>query len=210
MTVEFTSSRDPRVAIIYYSSTGGTHAVATAVAEGAEKAGAEVRVRRVPELAPDDAIRSNEDWAAHLRATADVQLASHEDLLWADAVILGSPTRFGLPSSQLKQFIDTTGPLWQEGLLANKVYASFTSTATAHGGVEATILALNNTFYHWGGYIVPPGYTADVQFAHGNPYGASHMAGGGSPSETTLASAAHLGSRVATVAAATRALRDAA
>jgi NAD(P)H dehydrogenase (quinone) len=203
-----TPPRDTRVAVIYYSSTGGTHALATAVAEGAEKAGAEVRVRRVPELAPAEAINSNEAWAAHVRDTAHVVEATHEDLLWADAVILGSPTRFGLPSSQLKQFIDTTGGLWQQGRLANKVYASFTSTATAHGGVEATVLALNNTFYHWGGYIVPPGYTAEVQFAHGNPYGASHMAGAGAPSQTTLDSAVHLGARVVSVATATKGLRD--
>jgi NAD(P)H dehydrogenase (quinone) len=202
--------RDPRVAVIYYSSTGGTHALANAIAEGAEKAGAEVRVRRVPELAPDKAINSNAAWAAHVRATADVELASHEDLLWADAVVLGSPTRFGLPSSQLKQFIDTTGPLWQRGLLTDKVYASFTSTGSAHGGVEATILAMNNTFYHWGGYIVPPGFTAEVQFEHGNPYGSSHVAGGDVPSDTTLSSGAHLGARVAAVAAATHGLRTAA
>jgi NAD(P)H dehydrogenase (quinone) len=204
------SQRDTRVAIIYYSSTGGTHAVAKAIAEGAEKAGAEVRLRRVPELAPDEAIDSNEAWAAHVRDSADIAEASHEDLVWADAIILGSPTRFGLPSSQLKQFIDTTGPLWEQGHLANKVYASFTSTATVHGGVEATILALNNTFYHWGGYIVPPGFTAEVQFAHGNPYGASHMAGAGTPSETTLNSSVHLGGRVVSVASATQGLRGAA
>ena len=201
-------ARDPRVAVIYYSSTGGTHALAHAIAEGAEKAGAEVRVRRVRELAPPEAIARNEAWAAHAKATENEPVAAKDDLLWADAVILGSPTRFGLPSSQLKQFLDTTGSLWEQGLLVNKVYASFTSTGTAHGGVEATVLAMNNTFYHWGGIIVPPGYTAEVQFEHGNPYGASHMAANGNPSEVTLASAAHLGYRAATVAAATMELRD--
>src|SRR5688500_7236510 len=116
-----TPSRDTRVAVIYYSSTGGTHAIAEAVAEGAQKAGADVRGRRVPELAPDEAINSNEAWAAHVRTTAHVPEATHDDLLWADAVVLGTPTRFGLPSSQLNQFIDTTGGLWQQGRLANKV-----------------------------------------------------------------------------------------
>lgn len=201
---------DVRVAVVYYSSTGGTHALAQAVAEGAEKAGAEVRIRRVAELAPEEAIASNEDWAEHARAAADVALATHADLIWADAVVVGTPTRFGLPASQLKQFIDTTGPLWEAGELANKVYASFTSTATKHGGVETTLVALNNTFYHWGGIIVPPGFTADIQFAHGNPYGASHMAGEGAPSDVTLESASYLGRRVVTVAAATRGLRAAA
>jgi NAD(P)H dehydrogenase (quinone) len=124
-----------------------------------------------------------------------------DDLRWADAVVLGTPTRFGLPSAQMKQFIDQTGGMWYRNELQNKVYASFTATATSHGGVEATVLALNNTFYHWGGIIVPPGYTADVQHQHGNPYGASHVAADGQmPGDVPLLSAQHLGERVATVA----------
>ncbi len=208
MTSSDDAAGDPRVAVIYYSSTGGTHALARAVVEGAEKAGAEVRLRRVRELAPAHVVARDEEWAAHAAATQDVPVAGHDDLLWADAVVLGTPTRFGLPSAQLKQFVDTTGGLWERGTLANKVYASFTSASTAHGGLEATILALNNIFYHWGGFIVPPGYTAAVQLEHGNPYGASHVSTHGGPSDVTLTSAAHLGHRVATVAAATRALRD--
>ncbi|MGY1604203.1 NAD(P)H:quinone oxidoreductase [Geodermatophilus sp. SYSU D00815] len=191
----------PKVAVIYYSATGNVHALAEAVREGAEKAGAEVRLRKVAELAGQESIRKNEAWAAHVAATGDVPEATKEDLLWADAVVLGTPTRYGLPAAQLKQFIDRTGALWDQGLLADKVYAAFTSSATRHGGQESTLLALANTFYHWGGYIVPPGYTDPVQFEAGNPYGVSHVTDDGATpvGEVETAAAAYLGRRVATV-----------
>src|SRR5438105_7759026 len=102
-----------KVAIIYYSATGITYQLARAVREGAEQAGAEVRLHRVPELAAEEAIASNEGWSSHRLATLDVAEATHDDLLWSDAVIFGTPTRFGNVSAQLKQFIDTTGPLWR-------------------------------------------------------------------------------------------------
>ena len=192
----------PKVAIIYYSSTGNVHTLAEAVREGAEKAGAEVRVRKVAELALDSAIRSNPAWAAHLVATSDIPEATKGDLLWADAVIFGTPTRYGLPAAQLKQFIDRTGGIWEQGLLADKVYAAFTSSDTRHGGQESTLLALANTFYHWGGYIVPPGYTDPIQFEAGNPYGVGHVSDDGAipVGEVEAAAAAYLGRRVATVA----------
>ena len=193
-----------KVAVIYYSATGSVHKLAQAVSEGAEKAGAEVRVRKVAELAPEEAIASNQGWAAHRAETQDDPEASLDDLDWADAVVFGSPTRYGNVTAQLKQFIDTTGPLWGQGKLANKAYAGFTSIGTAHGGHEATLLALSNTFYHWGGIIVPPGYTDPVQFQAGNPYGASHTSNNGAtpPGEVDLAAAAYLGRRVAEVATA--------
>lgn len=184
------------VAVIYYSATGRVHALARAVAEGAEKAGANVRLRKVAESAPPEAFGSSPEWAAHLQETADVAEAGHDDLLWADAVLFGTPTRFGNPASQLRAFIETTGPLWFQGKLADKVYSAFTAANTAHGGHESTILALGNTFYHWGGVIVPPGYTDPVQFETGNPYGTSHVAGDGMPSETTLQAARHQARRV--------------
>ncbi|MGW0736653.1 NAD(P)H:quinone oxidoreductase [Streptomyces sp. NPDC002851] len=167
------------VAVIYYSSTGNVHRLAEAAAEAAEKAGAHVRLRRAAELAPESAIARNEDWAAHAAATRDITEASLADLEWADAILFGTPTRFGLPAAQLKQFLDSTGGLWFQGKLINKVVSSFTSTSTAHGGQESTILALNNTFYHWGAIIVPPGFADPVQFdqANGNPYGASSVSG---------------------------------
>src|SRR4051794_28646200 len=101
-----------KVAIIYYSATGTTYALAQGIEEGARQAGAEVRVRKVRELAPDEAIQSNQGWAQHRLETQDVPEATLADLEWADAVIFGTPTRYGLPSAQLKQFLDTTGPLW--------------------------------------------------------------------------------------------------
>ncbi|MFI7111327.1 NAD(P)H:quinone oxidoreductase [Nonomuraea sp. NPDC050227] len=195
------------VAIIYYSATGTLHALAQAAAKGAQEAGAHVRLRRVAETAPPPAVNSNATWAQHLRDTADVAEAGHDDLLWADAVLFGTPTRFGNPASQLRAFIDATGPLWAQGRLADKVYSAFTASNTAHGGQESTILALSNTFYHWGGVIVPPGYTDPVQFRSGNPYGASHVAGDGPPAEVTLQAAAHQARRVAETAAVLKAGR---
>jgi NAD(P)H dehydrogenase (quinone) len=104
-------------------------------------------------------------------------VAEPDDLAWADAVLLGTPTRFGSAASQLQAFIDTLGPLWQEGGLADKVYAGFTATKTEHGGQESTLLGLYTNFMHWGGIIVAPGYTDEVKFADGNPYGAAKVTG---------------------------------
>ncbi|MEV4483291.1 NAD(P)H:quinone oxidoreductase [Micromonospora coxensis] len=168
-----------KVAVIYYSATGITYQMAQAACEAAGEAGAEVRLRKVRELAPDEAIRSNAGWQAHRLETQDVMEAEIDDLAWADVVILGSPTRYGMIAAQLKQFIDTTGPLWANGALANKVYSGFTSTATEHGGQESTLLSLFTIFYHWGGVVVTPGYTDPSQFVAGNPYGASHTSNNG-------------------------------
>ena len=168
-----------KVAIIYYSATGTTYELARAIEEGAKAAGAEVRFRKVHELAPEEAIKNNEGWAKHLSATQDVAEASNDDLEWADAIILGTPTRYGLPSAQLKQFIDATGPLWGSGKLVNKIGSSFTTTATAHGGQETTLTALNNIFYHWGSIIVAPSYADPIQFQAGNPYGSSFTSNNG-------------------------------
>ncbi|GAA5077289.1 NAD(P)H dehydrogenase (quinone) [Thermocatellispora tengchongensis] len=198
-----------KVAVIYYSATGNVHALAQAAAEGAEKAGAHVRLRKVAETAPPEAVGSRPEWAAHVRNTADVAEAGHDDLEWADAVLFGTPTRFGNPAGQLRAFIETTGPLWYHGKLADKVYSAFTASNTAHGGQESTLLALSNTFYHWGGIIVPPGYTDPVQLQSGNPYGTSHVAGGGAPSETTLEAARHQARRVVAITAALKAGRAA-
>jgi NAD(P)H dehydrogenase (quinone) len=165
------------VAVVYYSSTGTTHDMAERLSGAAEKAGAEVRLRRVAELAPDDVVASVEAWAQHREETKDIPEATPEDVVWADVVLLGSPTRFGNVASQLKQFIDTLGPQWGQGLLANKVYAGFTSSQTRHGGQESTLLALYNTIHHFGGLIVSPGYTDPVKFEDGNPYGVGHVTG---------------------------------
>ncbi|GGO14447.1 NAD(P)H:quinone oxidoreductase [Micromonospora parathelypteridis] len=168
-----------KVAVIYYSATGTTYQMAQAVCEAAGDAGADVRLRKVHELAPDEAIRSNSGWHAHHLETQDVPEAMLDDLSWADVVILGAPTRYGIIAAQLKQFIDTSGPLWAQGALANKVYAGFTSSGTLHGGQETTLTSLFNVFYHWGGIVVTPGYTDTSQFIAGNPYGASHTSNNG-------------------------------
>ncbi|HEV2781773.1 MAG TPA: NAD(P)H:quinone oxidoreductase [Actinophytocola sp.] len=192
-----------KIAVVYYSATGNVHRLAEAVAEGAEKTGAEVRLRRVAELAPDSAIDSNPDWRAHVEATGHVDLATHDDLIWADGYAFGSPTRYGNIAAQLKQFIDTTGQLWQAGLTTGKTATAFTSAFNAHGGNESTMLALYNVLYHWGSIIVPPGYLdATVYAAGGNPYGTSHPSSRGEPTEETLAAARFQGQRLATVTAA--------
>ena len=167
-----------RVAVIYYSATGTVHALAQALGEGAEEAGAEVRVRHVEELASELVISQNQYWGRHRSQVADSPVATLDDLDWADGVAFGTPTRFGNVAAQLKQFIDQAGQLWQEGKLADKVGTAFTSSQTAHGGQEATILALNNVFYHWGTVILPLGYTVQEVFAAGgNPYGSSFVTG---------------------------------
>ncbi|MFC3500709.1 NAD(P)H:quinone oxidoreductase [Micromonospora krabiensis] len=192
----------PKVAVIYYSATGTVYQLAKAVAEGAEKAGAEVRVRRVAELAPDAAIDSNPAWREHVEATRHVEVATLDDLAWADAYAFGTPTRYGNVAAQLKQFLDSTGGLWQQGALADKPATGFTSAGNAHGGNESTLLALYNTLHHWGSIIVSPGYTDPVVFAAGgNPYGTSHPGGAGAPGEEPLEAARYQGERLAKFAA---------
>ena len=115
----------------------------------------------------------NPAWTANYEATKDLPAATGDDIVWADAVIFGSPTRFGSPAAQLRTFLDSLGGLWAEGKLADKVYAGFTSSNTLHGGQETTLLALYLTLMHFGGIIVPPGYTDPCKFVDGNPYGVS-------------------------------------
>ncbi len=139
----------PKVAVIYDSQTGITHDQARAVGQGAEEAGAEVRKRRVRELASKQQIAANEAWARHRQETQGIPEATQAALEWTDAVVFGTATRFGLPAAPLTLVIEQMGGLWAQGRLANKIAASFTSRGTEHGGHETMILALNNTFYHW-------------------------------------------------------------
>ena len=189
-----------KLSIIYYSSFGTAHAMASRLAETAEAKGAEVRLRRVRETAPDEVVQGVEGWAAHAASVADEPVAEPDDLAWADAVIMGSGTRYGHVTSQLQSFIDTLGPLWQEGKLADKAYAAFTSSQTRHGGQESTILAMLTTFCHFGGIIVPPGYTDQIKFEDGNPYGVGVVTSGAGVDETANAALDHLVTRVLTVA----------
>ncbi|MEV5480696.1 MULTISPECIES: NAD(P)H:quinone oxidoreductase [Streptomyces] len=183
---------DVKVAVIYYSSTGTVAELARRIADAAEHAGADVRLRRTAELAPQTAIDANPAWAANAAATADIMEAAHEDVLWADAVIFGTPTRFGNVTSQLKQYLDTMGGLWQQGRLADKVYSGFTASATKHGGQESTLLALYHTIHHFGGILVTPGYTDPAKFADGNPYGTSHVGGPDVPLDDDARTAARI------------------
>jgi NAD(P)H dehydrogenase (quinone) len=189
-----------KIAVIYYSATGNVHALAEAVAEGAVQAGAQVRLRRAAELAPAQAVDSNPRWRAHVDATDDIQVATNDDVRWADGLAFGSPTRFGNISAQLKQFLDCTGPLWAAGELANKVATGFTSASNRHGGNESTLLALYNTLHHWGAILVAPGYTDEsVTQAGGNPYGTAHASAGGPPTSDVLTAARYQGRRLATI-----------
>jgi NAD(P)H dehydrogenase (quinone) len=194
---------DVKVSVIYYSATGSVHTLAKQAVEAAEKAGAEVRLRKVHELAPEEAIASNEGWSKHRLETQDVAEASAEDVTWADAVIFGTPTRYGNVSAQLKQFLDTLGPQWAQGQLANKVYTGFVSAGTGHGGLETTLLALYNSIHHFGGIIVSPGYTDPSKFVDGNPYGASHVSANGAnpPQEKDLTAVAYSATRATQIAA---------
>ena len=192
-----------KLAIIYYSSTGTIHGMAERLAAAGEKAGADVRLRQVAELAPAEAIASNAAWSQHFDATKDEPKASPDDVVWADAVLFGTPTRYGNVASQLKQFLDTFGAQWSQGLLADKAYAGFTASMTAHGGQESTLLALYNTIYHFGGLVVAPGYTDPLKFADGNPYGVSHVTGGTNDAPLTEAENAaldHLAQRIVRIA----------
>lgn len=192
-----------KLAVIYYSSTGTVDDMARRCAQAGEKSGAEVRLRQVDELAPEQAISSNPQWQEHWDQVKDEPKATPDDIVWADAVLFGTPTRYGNVASQLKQYLDMLGPQWQKGQLADKAYAGFTSSMTQHGGQETTLLALYNSLYHFGGVIVPPGYTDQLKFTDGNPYGVSHVTGGGNDApleDAQLQALDHLTERVLRVA----------
>lgn len=163
-----------KLSIIYYSSTGTNYQLALWAKEEAEAKGAEVRLRKVKELAPQVAIDQNPAWKEHYEATQDVEEASSDDIVWADAILFSAPSRFGNLPSQMKQFLDMQGGLWANGDTVNKVVSGMTSAQNPHGGQEATILNLYTSMMHWGTIIVTPGYTDPVLFgAGGNPYGTS-------------------------------------
>jgi NAD(P)H dehydrogenase (quinone) len=191
------------IAIIYYSSTGNAYRVAQAIEEGAASAGADVRVRKVRELAPNDAIAANKGWEQHLAATQHVPEAQLDDLEWADGFAFGTPTRFGAMSAQLKLFLDTSGQLWFKGKLADKAATAFCGASYPHGGQETTILTIYNMMCAWGAVIVPPGYTdKSIGKAGGNPYGTSYTdPRGGELPEEVLAAARFQGVRLARYAA---------
>jgi NAD(P)H dehydrogenase (quinone) len=191
-------TESPNILVVYYSATGNVAQMAHSLAQGAESAGGSTRVRRVAETAPAAAIASNPKWQGFIDNCSD-ELAELADIQWCDGIALGSPTRFGNSASQLRAFLDTTGGLWAQGSLARLVGTSFTSASTQHGGLESTILSMNNIFYHWGSVIMPLGYVNNfVQKESGNPYGASLYASRENTSVDTHLQAARLqGERLA-------------
>lgn len=163
-----------KLAVIYYSTTGINTQLARWAKQAGEEVGAEVRLLQVTELAPKQVIEKDPRWMANIADTKDIPIATSEDLVWADAIIFSSPTRFGNVCSQMKQFIDMQGGVWAQGKLTNKVVSAMTSAQNPHGGQEETIKSLYTTMMHWGAIIAAPGYTDDSIFtAGGNPYGTS-------------------------------------
>lgn len=193
-----------KVLVLYYSSYGHIERMAQAVAEGARETGAEVDIKRVPELVPEDAAKKS-----GFKLDQAAPVARVDELPNYDAIIVGTPTRFGNMASQMKNFLDQTGGLWAAGKLIGKVGSVFTSTATQHGGQESTILATHTVLLHHGLVVVGLPYSFQGQMtlseiSGGSPYGATTIAGGdGSrqPSENELAGARFQGKHVAQIAA---------
>jgi len=193
-----------KVLVLYYSTYGHIETMANAIAEGARSAGATVDVKRVPETAPAEVAQ-----AAHFKLDQAAPIATVQELADYDAIILGSPTRFGRVSSQMAAFLDQAGGLWAAGKFNGKVGAAFTSTASQHGGQETTLFSLITNLLHFGMVIVGLPYSHQGQMTMdeivgGAPYGATTIAAGdGSrqPSEIELAGARHQGELVAKTAA---------
>ncbi len=193
-----------KVLVLYYSTYGHIEQMAYAVAEGVREAGAEVVVKRVPELVPEEVARNS-----HYKLDQAAPVATVDELPSYDAIIFGTPTRYGNMAAQMKNFIDQTGGLWAKGALVGKVGAVFTSTASQHGGQESTILSFHTVLLHQGMVVVGLPYSFQGQLGTaevmGNsPYGASTIAGGdGSrqPSAVELDGARFQGRHVAGIAA---------
>ena len=194
-----------KVLVLYYSTYGHTEQLAQAVAEGARSAGAEVALKRVPELMPPEVARSA---GAKLDQAADV--ATPGELAQYDAIIIGTPTRFGRVSSQMANFLDQTGDLWGKGALVGKVGGAFVSTASQHGGMETTLFSVLTSLMHHGMITVGlpyayAGLTKMDEVTGGTPYGASTIAsvdGSRQPSENELAGGRFQGRHIAEVATA--------
>ena len=194
----------PKVLVLYYSAYGHIEQMANAVAEGAREAGAQVDVKRVPELVPPEVAT-----ASHFKVDQPAPIAKVADLEHYDAIIVGTGTRYGRMSSQMANFLDQTGGLWMRGALNGKVGAAFSSTASQHGGQETTLFSIITNLLHLGLIVVGLPYSFQGQLkldevTGGSPYGATTIAAGdGSrqPSENELAGARFQGKHVAEVAA---------
>lgn len=198
--------------IAFYSRGGVTEALAQGVAEGAKSAGAEVRLRRVPDIVSEEIKAKVSGWKEH----ADRMLKAYgpptiEDADWADAIVFGTPTRFGNVSAELKAYIDSLGGLWMKGALNGKAGGVFGSSATVHGGNESTLLSLYHPLAHLGFIIVPTGYADPVLFKAGSPYGATSVSYNkdAPPTEDDLVVARFQGKRTVEVAGALKQARSA-
>jgi NAD(P)H dehydrogenase (quinone) len=196
------------VLIAFYSRNGSTEALANAIAEGARAEGAEVRLRRAREVVSREIMQKAPGWTeAADRMNAAYEAPTEADAEWADAIVFGTPTRFGAITSELKAYMDSLGGLWFRGKLVGKAGSAFTSSSTVHGGNESTIISMYNPMAHLGLIIVPLGYADPVLFRAGTPYGASSVSGqdNAPPTEDDLEVARFQGRRVAQVARALRA-----
>jgi NAD(P)H dehydrogenase (quinone) len=205
------SGRVTNVLIAFYSRNSATEALANAVGDGARAAGAEVRLRRARELVGPETVANAPGWlAAAARMNESYPAPTVEDALWADAIVFGSPTRFGGASSELRAYIDGLGGAWFQGKLNGKAGAAFSASSSRHGGNESTLLTLYNTMAHLGLIIVPTGYADPAMFKGGTPYGATAVVPpNGTPTEDDRAAAYYQGRRVAEVAAALKAAHQA-
>lgn len=193
----------PKVLIVFYSRSGVTEALANAVAEGARSSGAEVRLRRAREFVSADVMAQAPGWAEQAAAlNAKYEAPTEADAEWADAIIFGTPTRFGAVAAELKAYIDSLGGLWFQGKLNGKAGSVFGSSSTPHGGNESTLISLYNPLAHLGLIIVPLGYADPAMFKSGTPYGASAVSGNppAPPTADDLEVANFQGRRVAFVA----------
>ncbi|HTS57253.1 MAG TPA: NAD(P)H:quinone oxidoreductase [Terriglobales bacterium] len=199
------------ILVVFYSRDGAVESLAKAVSEGAREAGADVRLRRVPDIVSPAVMEKVPGWEERSeRMLAEYGAPTHADVEWADGIIFGTPTRFGNTSAELKAFIDSLGGLWFQGKLNGKAAGAFTSTSGPHGGNETTVVSLYFPMAHLGFIIVPNGYTHEkVVRGHGTPYGSSSVSGpnGAPPTADDLEVAKHQGARVAQVAAALKAAR---
>jgi NAD(P)H dehydrogenase (quinone) len=199
------------VLIAFYSKTGSVEALAKAVAEGAQAAGAEIRLRRARETVGPEIMARAAGWAeSAARMNGLYEAPTEADAEWADAIIFGTPTRFGNSSAELKAYIDGLGGLWFQGKLVGKAGSAFTSTSSTHGGNDSTPISLDNPMAHLGLIIVPLGYSDPLLFKASTPYGASAVVNGQdrtAPTEDDLGVARFQGRRVTQVAAALKAAR---
>ena len=196
------------VLVAFYSRNGSTEALANAIAEGAGSEGAEVRLRRAREIVSEQIMTKAPGWLENAkRMNQQYEAPTEADAEWADAIIFGTPTRFGNISSDLKAYVDSLGGLWFQGKLLGKAGSAFTSTSTPHGGNESTIITMYNFMAHLGLIIVPLGYADPGLFTAGTPYGASSVSGQNNapPTSQDLHVARFQGKRVAHVARALKA-----